>query len=275
MPSLPSNLLRTALLLALPLAAAPALAQTAVGFEGRLSANHLYYFGGFAISSHEGGVGAPPPLPGDLKTAIPVTDPTPATLSIAGSDHLDIAYLFWSGTMDETWDQTQTYQWQDLGGQVQLRASGHSDIVHTSLVCGGPDGCNPASELHWSTNAQSLDFRLDASTTIDLAGSTRGGQWVDLLVWSDPGQRFVTLVAGFNTTQNNSFDLQRTLDPGLYRVRNNISRFVGGATDIHNGWDYTLTLNNAHLVAAVPEPGAAALMGLGLGLLAWRRRRPG
>jgi PEP-CTERM motif len=263
------------LLAALLATPAVALAQTQVSFEGRLSANHLYYFGGFAISSHEGGVGTPPPLATDLKTAIPVTDPTPATLSIAGSDHLDIAYLFWSGEMDETWDQSQTYQWLTLGSQVQLRGSGHSDIVHTSQVCGGPDGCNPASELHWSTNAQSLDFSIDAATLIDLAGSTSGGQWVDLLIWSDPGQRFVTLIAGFTTTQNNSFNLQRTLQPGLYRVRNNTSRFVGGATDIHNAWDYSLTLNNASLVAAVPEPGAASLLGLGLGLLAWRRRRAG
>jgi hypothetical protein len=254
--------------------AAPAMAQVAVQFDGRLSQNHIYYFGGFAISQDEGADGVPPPLPSDLTTALTVTDPLPPTLAIAGNDHLDINYLFWTGTMDIAWDQTQTYSLQAVGADVLLAASGSTDIVHTSQVC-GLGTCNPASELHWSTNAQSLDLAIDGPTLVDLAGSTSGGQWVDVLSWSEIAQNWVPVVSGFTTTQNTSFALQRTLQAGQYRLRNNTARFVGGAVDEKFSWDYTLTLHDATLVGAVPEPGTWALWAVGALALAQRRRRCG
>lgn len=265
--------LATAACLAAGLAAPPLASAGTVEFTARESANHLYYFGGFAISGDEGADGAPPPSPGDLKTPVLVTGFASPTLAIAGSDHHDIRYLSWSGFLDESWAQTQTFQVQAAGADVWLDASGSSQVSQTSQVCSALTGCGLASELHWTTNAQSLDFRLDAATAIALSGATSGGQWVDVLLWSEAGQRFNTLIAGFNTTQNVSFDLQRTLQPGLYRIRNNTSRFTeGGATDVDHAWAYRLTLTDSQLVGAVPEPGAGALLALGLAGLAWQRR---
>lgn len=255
----------------LALAAGAAAAATA-GLSARTSENYVHYFGGFAISSDEGEDGAPLPDPGPPWTGVVVTSPSPQTLAIAGSDHADLHYLGWNGYLDETWSQWQTYAFGPSSGAAQIRADGGAEILQTSEVCGYGQ-CSLATESHDSTNTQALQFTLDATSRYTLAGATDGGQWVDLLHWDTAAQRWFPVVNGPYATGDRRFDLAGQIAAGLYMVRSNPYTFrAGGATDVNNHWDYTLTLLDA--TPAVPEPAPAVLALAGLGLLLINRRSP-
>ncbi len=263
-----------ATLAALPLLLATASTQAATAtLTARTSVNYFYYFGGFAISGDEGEDGAPAPVPGGPWEGTVLTGFADPTLAIAGSDHHDIAYLLWTGYLDESWDQAQTFSFQPLSGAVQLQLEGHATSLQTSQVCSNATGCNLATELHASTNTLALEFTLDAANPYALAGSTSGGQYIDLLVWNEPAQRWFPVVNGPLQTQNTGFSLAGTLAAGRYMLRNNpYSQRAGGLGDVVNTWDATLTLDGA-VAAAVPEPTPALALAAGLASLAWLRRR--
>lgn len=263
----------TATLAALPLLLAAAAAPAAtVELTSRTSVNYFYYFGGFAISGDEGEDGAPAPVPGGPWEGTVLTGFADPTLAIAGSDHHDIHYLGWSGFLDETWDQAQTYTFAQTAAGAELHIEGHATSLQTSEVCGST-GCFPASELHVSTNTVALEFTLDASNAYALAGSSGGGQYVDLLVWSELAQRWNPIVFGALQTKDTAFNLGGTLAAGRYMLRNSPYDFrAGGPDDVVNSWNATLTLAGA-VATAVPEPAPAALLAAGLASLAlWRRR---
>lgn len=264
-----STLASVALLLALP-----AAAQTTMTLQSRGSVNYFYYFGGFAISGDEGEDGAPAPVPGGAWEGTVLTGFDQPTLAIDGSDHHDIRYLGWTGFLDESWDQAQTFGFTQAADGAELHVEGHATSRQTSEVCGST-GCFPASELHLSTNTVALEFTLDAGNPYTLAGSASGGQYVDLLVWNELAQRWFPIVHGPTTTMDRSFDLSGMLDAGRYQLRNSPYDFrAGGPDDVVNTWSATLTLEGA-VATAVPEPAAAALLAAGLASLAlWRRRAP-
>ena len=250
---------------------APASAQTTATFAGRTSANHLYYFGGFAISSVSGEEGAPAPIPGDPREATVVTSPAPATLEFSGTNHHDIHYLFWDGYLDTTWAQTQTYAFGPAaGGGTSISGSGASTISQSGTVCGA-GACNPPSALHHSTNSQIIAFELSGPTSYSLIGAARGEQLVDLQKWDTVAQRWFTLIGGGINTPDRDFDFSGNLVAGRYRMANELSTVAGSIPEpVESSWSYTLTLPSA---APVPEPATVALWSLGLLGVAARLRR--
>lgn len=264
--------IRAFVLLAAVLATtAPVSAQSTATFTGRTSANHLYFFGGFAISSVSGEVGAPPPIPGDPREPSFVTTPAPATLEIVGDNHHDIHYLFWDGYLDTTWHQTQTYAFGSAaGGGTSITGSGASTIAQSGTVC-GVGSCNPPSALHHATNSQIIEFELSGPTDYTLTGAASGEQFVDLQVWNTVSARWITLIGGAINTPDREFDFSGELVAGRYRMANLPSVQVGGIeSPVVSAWDYTLTLPSA---APVPEPATIAIWSIGLlGVTAKLRR---
>lgn len=252
-----------------------AAAVGVVALEARSSINHFYWYGGFAISGDEGHDGAPLPPAGPPWVGVTVTDFAPATLAIAGSAYQELEYLFWQGYLSETWDQAQTYDFGATADGVQISGSGHATSTQDSIICSDITGCGLATELHRSTNIQALEFSLSEANGYHLAGSTSGGQWLDLAVWDVPGARWSPVVHGPTQTGNRSFDLAGTLQPGRYLLRNYNGTFsAGGAANVVNAWDYSFELPGA-IALPVPEPPAAVLWALALaGMLLMRRSHP-
>lgn len=241
-----------------------AAAVGVVALEARSSVNHFYWYGGFAISGDEGHDGAPLPPAGPPWVGVTVTTLAPATLAIAGSAYKELEYLFWTGYLAETWDQAQTYSFGATAGGVQISGAGHATSTQDSIICSDITGCGLATESHRSTNIQALEFSLSETNPFRLAGSTSGGQWLDLAVWDALGARWSPVVHGPTQTGNRSFDLAGTLQPGRYLLRNYNGTFsAGGATNVINTWDYRFELPGA-IALPVPEPAPAALWALAL-----------
>jgi hypothetical protein len=253
------------------LAAAPALAATDVALSGRTSVNYFYYFGGFAIDGDEGEDGAPLPPAGAPWEGVTVTALAPSSLAIQGSDYEELNYMFWSGYLAEEWNQAQNYTFGNGMAGAELHIEGYATSSQTSIVCSDITGCGLASEVHRSTNTQTLEFTLSAGNAYELSGLTSGGQWVELAQWSDLAHRWIPLVFGAIETIDTSFELSGVLAAGRYRLTNNPYTFSGGgATDVVNAWNATLALPGA---VAVPEPAPASLWLAGALLLCGLHRR--
>jgi hypothetical protein len=255
-------------------ATAPAAAFATVELESRRSINHFYWFGGFAISGDEGHDGAPTPPAGPPWEGVEVTEYAPATLAIAGSAYKELEYLFWAGFLSETWDQAQTYSFGADDDGARVTGSGHATSTQDSIICSDITGCSLATELHRSTNILQLQFSLTEANPYTLTGSTSGGQWIDLLIWNDPAQRWFPIVHGPTLTKDRSFELGGTLEAGLYMLSNiNSQLSAGGTTNVVNTWSYQFDLPGA-VAVPVPEPAPALLLALGLAAGALLRRRP-
>jgi hypothetical protein len=246
--------------LGLLLGAAAAQAAPQAVLDTREAVTFVSYVGGFAIAGDNGTDGS----------LTPVTALEPPRLSLDGSHTYIGAYLGWSVTYSTDWALTQTWTLDPH----TLAATGSLHVGVGGAVVG--PNCNPClpSMQNTGRNNQAFEFGLDGASGYAFHSVTTKDQYVDLLLWSDPAQRWTPLWSGFFDTQATTFDRAGTLQPGRYRLQNNPYdvRADGGAFTRDNAWDYALTLADAGFVSAVPAPGGALLMAAGVVTLLCRRR---
>lgn len=249
---------------ALLAATAAAQARPAATLVGRESVTHIQHQGGFATVGSRGEDGS----------TLPVTTLSPATLALAGSHHHEGRYLGWDVAYDHGWSMSQTWSLDTAASRI---AASGSMALSTGGTVFGPN-CTPCSPslLVAGINAQAFDFTLDAATRYEFRSLTTPQQWVDLLVWNDSAGTWLYVWAGFVLNEGIAWESTGVLDAGLYRLRNNRDDArIGSSLPQHaSRWEWSMTLPDAS-VSAVPEPGAAWMLGAGLLLIGGRRlRRP-
>lgn len=222
---------------------------------------HTTYVAGFAIVGIQGEAGS----------STPNLAPSPRDLSLSGSDSVSGSYLFWQVDASVEWDMAQTYT---VDSQARSFSAAGSTHLRVEGAVVGPDcaPCLPTMQLE-GQNHQALEFALDSTTPYTFASTTTAAQWVDLLRWDVPAQRWFALWNGYSVTQATSFSTNGMLQAGLYRVQNSADTVrANGAQALRDtAWEWTLTLPDAS-VSAVPELPTVALWAAGLAWLGWRRR---
>lgn len=222
---------------------------------------HATYVAGFAVVGIQGEAGS--------STAHLALSPN--ELSLTGSDSVSDSYLFWQVDASVAWDMAQTYT-VDATARSFSAAGAMRLAVDGAVVGLNCTPCLPTMQLE-GTNSQALEFTLDSATPYSFASTTGAEQWVDLLRWDIPAQRWFALWHGFSLTQATSFATTGQLQAGLYRVQNNQGSLrANGAQALRDtAWAWTLTLPEAS-VSVVPEVPSLALWAAGLAWLGWRRR---
>lgn len=240
-------------------AVAPAVAATAT-LTNRMSFSNIALFAGNGPARVDFADGSPATL----------FLPDPALLSLQGANSATGSFAVFDVSFDAAWNQQQNYSFQNVGADAVLQASGSLAVTMSgsATTLGQPA---VATLQYSSTNWQSFEFELDATTSYSFTGLAIDGQALQAFQWINNG--WVSAAGIISPGEGASFSNSGTLTAGLYQIRNTPNVITRTQTPFSsNQWEYTLTLQDT-AVAAVPEPARVVSMLAGLGFIGWRLRR--
>jgi hypothetical protein len=239
--------------------AAPAEAATAT-LTNRMSFNDITLFAGNGPARVDFADGSP--------VALFLTDP--ALISVQGADSGTGSFGVYTVSFGAAWVQQQDYSFQNVGADAVLQASGSLAVTMSGSAT--TLGQAAVATLQYSsTNWQSFEFELDATTSYAFTGQAIDGQALQAFQWLNNG--WVSAAGIISPGSGASISNSGTLTAGLYQIRNTPNVIVRTQTPFSsNQWEYTLTLHDT-TVTAVPEPATVAFMLAGLGFIGWRLRR--
>ena len=254
-------------------ASGSALGAGNITLQDRESVSHIMLSAGYGISA----VGFPCTddtvdaclVSGNNGSTDVVTGLAAPTFLVQGSGAGFDTDSVYSTSFDADWAQSQTFSLNQAGADAVLKGAGQ---VVVNMASTGSNGINPpvtpAIQGFASVNWQTLYFSLDDTTTFHMVGGSVGGQKLEISRWT--GDSWQYLLGESFPTVFESFDYGGSFQAGEYRLRNLQLTFGNGQSGLNNSWDFTLTLHDT--VAAVPEPGTAALWAAALGVLGFRLR---
>lgn len=237
----------------------PADAATAT-LTNRVSFNDITLFAGNGPARVDFADGSP--------VALFLADP--ALIRVQGADSGTGSFGVYTVTFGAAWDQQQDYTFQNVGADAVLHASGSLAVTMSgsATTLGQPA---VATLQYTSTNWQSFEFELDATTSYSFTGQAIDGQALQAFQWLN--NDWVSAAGIVSPGSGASFSNSGMLTAGLYQIRNTPNVIIRTQTPVtSNQWDYTLTLHDT-TVTAVPEPARVASMLAGLGFIGWRLRR--
>lgn len=216
--------------------------------SARFSQNYIEWFAGFAIVSDSGSDGAgsaglPSTYGGFLPTVSAVSGAASGVLTYNDVSH---SYGF-------SWGQTQDYT-----------------VTANALMSNGARHLQSGGDLTFGLegwNYQILEFEVtDNPVDYHLLGTVSGGERFNFEFYNSGQAKWFPVFVGVVTGHDDvvPFDRTGTLNPGLYRLRNNQFSLVADASpstwDAAWNWQLQFTTSGVAVHNTAPEPSTAVLL---------------